>query len=76
MNWDSPEARLALIEAVGPEEYNRQFQEHRRRSVIETVNGHDIRAVHSRFGRIYMVDGTNRGGATLEVARRIARGEL
>lgn len=74
MNWDDPEARAQLIESVGAEEYNRLFQKHYKNSVIETVNGHAIRAVLSqRFGRIYMVDGINKGHSTLEGARKIAQ---
>lgn len=72
MNWDSPEERLRLIEAVG--EYSRRFTEHARRSVVEVAHGYNVRRVHSpRFGTIYMVDGTNRGSATIEGAREIAR---
>lgn len=76
MNWGDPEARLALLEAVGPEEYNRQFQQHRRRTVVEVVNGRAIRAIQTRFGRIYMVDEVERGSASIQGARKIARGEL
>jgi hypothetical protein len=44
--------------------------------VVETVNGHAIRLVHSmRFGALYMVDDLNRGHQTLDGARQIARGE-
>jgi hypothetical protein len=43
--------------------------------VVETVNGFNIRLVHSmRFGAL-MVDGLNRGHQTLDGARQIARGE-
>jgi len=76
INWDDPAQRANLIEAVGPDEYNRQQAEHFRQSTIETVNGRGIRVVGSRFGRIYMVDGLGRGHSTLKGARQIARGEL
>jgi hypothetical protein len=42
MNWDDPAERLALIERVGADEYNRLFKEHRRSSVVATVNGYGI----------------------------------
>jgi len=51
LNWDSPEARLALIESVGHEEYNRRIQAH--------INSRpDIYPVNTRFGLLYAVKGT------------------
>lgn len=76
MDWNDPAARGRLIERVGIDEYNRLQQEEFERQTVETVNGHAIRIVGSRFGRVYMVDGTDRGHQTLEGARKIARGEL
>lgn len=59
MNWDDPAARLALIEQVGVEEYNRRIAEHFRQSTIAVVNGHLIRPVESsRFGLLYLVSDT------------------
>ena len=72
IDWDDPAARLALIESVGVQEYNRQAEEHRSRSALETINGHRIRAVNSRFGRILMVGDTGTGFLTLEAARAFA----
>lgn len=75
INWDDPEARLALIESVGVAEYNRQAEAHRTNSTIETVNGHRIRPVSSRFGRLFMVGDTGTAFATLEQARAFANKE-
>ena len=68
MNWDLPEERAALIERVGGKEYNRLFEEHRKQSTVKTVNGHDIRPVGSRFGRVYMVGSTGTGFTVLDAA--------
>jgi hypothetical protein len=74
INWHDPAERLALVERVGVEEYNRQHAEHMRRSVVATVNGYKIRrTVSQRFGVIFMVDGLNKGHGTLEGASAIAR---
>jgi hypothetical protein len=52
------------------------MEDHFAKTVVETVNGHPIRLVHTmRFGALYMVDGLNRGHQTLDGARQIARGE-
>jgi hypothetical protein len=75
INWDDPEARLALIESVGVAEYNRQAEAHRTNSTIEIVNGHRIRPVSSRFGRLFMVGDTGSAFATLEQARAFANKE-
>lgn len=59
MNWDDPAARLALVERVGHDEYNRLIAEHHEASVVSTINGHAIRPVNSgRFGRLYMIGST------------------
>lgn len=72
MNWDDPAARARLIDSVGVDEYERLHREQMDKSTIEVVNGHGIRVIGSRFGRIYMVDGTGQGHSTLEGARKIA----
>ena len=56
INWDDPEARLHLIEAVGHEEYNRLMKQHIEDSAVATVNGYRIRPVGTRFGLLYQVD--------------------
>ena len=73
MNWDDPVERFHLIERVGVNEYNRLHAVHMVDSVVDIINGHSIRSVQSRFGRIFVVDGTNAGSATIEGAREIAR---
>jgi hypothetical protein len=75
MNWDDPAARGRLIESVGADEYNRLIQQHFKSTTVAVENGYPIRAVSTRFGRIFMVDGTNKGHATLEGAKAIARGD-
>lgn len=73
MDWDDPSARYALIERVGIEEYNRLFAEHIIASTVATVASRPIRVVVSQqWGRIYMVDGLNRGFRTLPEAEKYA----
>jgi hypothetical protein len=55
MNWDDPAARAALIERVGPKEYERLQQEHFRESAVADVNGYRIRPVQTRFGRLFLI---------------------
>lgn len=70
IDWDDPAARLELISRVGPAAYSAMLAKHQRASV---GNGYPIRTVRSeRFGLIYMVDGLDRGAATLEAAREMA----
>lgn len=75
MNWDDPAARASLIERVGVDEYNRQFEAYRAASVVATVNGHDIRPVESRFGRLFMVGTTGSAFRTLAMAKAFAEKE-
>jgi hypothetical protein len=72
-NFDDPASRLALIERVGLTEYNRQIQAHIDASVLETVAGHDIRPVNTRFGRLHQVGRTGRAFSTLQEARDFAK---
>lgn len=74
MNWDDPAARAHLIERVGADEYNRLFAEHRRASVVATVNGHAIRPIGSRFGRLYQVGDTGSAFTTQAAAEKHAEG--
>ncbi len=67
-NWDDPADRLRLIEEVGAEAYTRALQEHIRTSRVATVNGYHIRPVGSRFGRLFVVEGSQRAFATLAEA--------
>lgn len=73
MNWDDPAERFRLIERVGHEEYNRLLAQHHKDSVIENINGHEIRPVASRFGRLFMVGDTGSAFSTIEGAREFAR---
>lgn len=73
MNWNDPAARLALIESVGIEAYNARMLEQIEKSVIETVAGHRIRVVYSRWGDVHMVGDTGKGFSTLQQAREFAR---
>lgn len=72
MDWNDPAARAALIERVGPAEYNRLAAEHDRSITVATVNGHRIRPVSSRFGRLFMVGGTGKAFATMDEAEGFA----
>jgi hypothetical protein len=75
VNWNDPAARAALIERVGPDEYNRLHGEHWKSSAVAVVNGRPIRRVGSRFGPLYAVEGTGRAFKTLELASDFAMEE-
>ncbi|MEX3859669.1 hypothetical protein AB3X94_37395 [Paraburkholderia sp. BR10923] len=70
MSWnlDTPEGRFAAAEALGPEGYNRAMLEKFERDTVQVVNGHPIRRVASRFGQLFMVDGTGLAFYTLAEA--------
>lgn len=72
MDWNDPKARLHLIETVGHDEYHRRFEAHLASTVIEKVNGYNLRPVNTRFGRLIMVSGTNNAFAKIEQARDFA----
>jgi hypothetical protein len=55
IDWSDPAAHNRLIEHVGHDEYNRLHAEQMARSTVATVNGHAIRKVQSRFGKLYFV---------------------
>ena len=74
-DFSDPGQRLDYLVHHGVDAYNNAVEDHFAK-VVETVNGHAIRLVHSmRFGALYMVEGVNRGHQTLDGARQIARGE-
>lgn len=74
--FDTAEGRLALIERVGCAEYNRRLQEHHKRNTLLYINGYPIRHVYSsRFGYLWMVDGTNHAFLTVEQASAFARSQ-
>lgn len=70
VDWDSPESRLAFLERVGAQAYNKAFAEHRKASALEMVNGREIFPVNSaRFGRLFGVEGSGSYFTTIEAAR-------
>jgi hypothetical protein len=66
IDWDDPEQRLA-IERVGGDEYKLMLA-HLERSTVATINGHAIRPVMTRFGLLFMVEGTDKAFSTLREA--------
>ena len=72
MDWNNPEARLALLERVDANEYNRLHSEKMKADTVETVNGHAIHKVQSGFGQLFAVGATNRAFKTMEEARAFA----
>lgn len=77
IDWDDPAARFHLAEQLGPAGYNAAFAEYmasRTNFAVTTVNGHAIRPVLSRFGRLYHVGTTDRAFATLAEAKAFAEG--
>lgn len=68
VDWNDPAARAFHIETVGPEEYAKQFAQHVADSTITTINGHAIRPVMTRFGKLYQVGSTGTGYGTLDLA--------
>lgn len=73
INWDDPESRLRLIERVGPKGYNAAFEAHVKATTLETVGGHAIRPIGTRFGRLFQVGNTGTAFATLEQAKEFAK---
>lgn len=73
MDWDSPADRLALIEAVGIEEYNRRLRQWLDDSTLEVVAGRSIRPARTGWGTLYVVAGTGSAFLDIEDARRYAR---
>ena len=72
IDWSDPAARHRLIECVGPDEYNRLHAEEMARSTVATVNGHAIRKVQSRFGKLYQVCRTGTAFSAFEAAKNFA----
>ena len=72
IDWSDPAARHRLIECVGPDEYNRLYAEQMARSTVATVNGHAIRKVQSRFGKLYQVGTTGTAFSAFEAAKTFA----
>jgi hypothetical protein len=72
MNWNDPAERLALIERVGPKAYNEAHLQHMKDETIDTINGHAIRPVQSRFGRLFVVGTTGKAFSTIDDAKKFA----
>ena len=72
IDWNDPDARSRLIERVGPEECDRLHAEQMARSTVAMVNGHAIRKVQSRFGKLYQVGTTGTSFSALEAAKTFA----
>jgi hypothetical protein len=73
MSRDDPAGGFALIERIGADEYNRLVREHDRARIVATINGHEIWPVQTRFGRLYVVGGTERAFSTLAEAEACAK---
>ena len=59
-DFNDPEQRLDYLLHHGVDAYNKAMEDQFAKTVVETVNGHPIRLVHTmRFGALYMVDGLN-----------------
>jgi len=72
IDLSDPAARDRLIECVGPDEYNRLHAEQMARRPVATVNGHAIRKVQSRFGKLYQVGRTGTAFSAFEAAKNFA----
>jgi hypothetical protein len=72
IDWSDPAARHRLIECVGPDEYNRLYAEQMASSTVAIVNGHAIRRVQSRFGKLYQVGTTGPAFNAFEAAKTFA----
>lgn len=74
MNWDDPSARAALIERVGPTEY--ELLAHREAGILRRIGPYTLRPVNSsRFGRIIMIDGSGPDGSAAIGFRTVAECE-
>jgi hypothetical protein len=72
MDWNNPEARLAMLERVGVNEYNRLHAEKMKADTVETVSGHAIHKMQSGFGQLFAVGATKRAFKIMEEARAFA----
>jgi hypothetical protein len=72
IDWSDPAARNRLIERVGPDEYDRLHAEQMARNTVAIVNGHAIRKVQSRFGKLYQVGTTGTAFSAFEAAKTFA----
>jgi hypothetical protein len=70
-NWNDPASRLALLESVGIDEYNRRMQQHIDDSTVAVIAGHCIRTQQTQWALVYTVGDS--GFATLDEAMRFAK---
>ena len=72
MDWNDPIQRSRLAEKLGLARYAQAFEQHVLASTVAKINGHTIRPVQTRFGRLYQVGSTGRAHPDLEEAKKIA----
>jgi len=74
-NLDSPEGRLAALEALGVRRYNEEMAKRAsRENVVATAGGREIILVQGRSGSLHYVDGTGKAFPALESALAFAEG--
>lgn len=71
----SPEERYRYLRANGTDAYNRMMREQFDRDTVATANGYGIRRVDSRFGTLYMVEGTSSAFRTVDEAVNFANAQ-
>ena len=70
---DSPEGRLAALEALGVIRYNEELAKTTsRETVVATAAGHEIVTLHSSHGVLHCIKGTGKAFAELESAIQFA----
>jgi hypothetical protein len=58
IDWNDPRQRADLVRRVGLSEYERQFEEHRKRTTrAENINGYSIREIMTAYGGVFIVEG-------------------
>lgn len=72
MDWDNAADRARLAIRLGPKGYRKAFEEHVKNSTVAIVNGHRLRPVQTRFGRLFQIGSTDNAHPDLEQAKRIA----
>jgi hypothetical protein len=73
LDGDDPEAKLRFIKQYGPEAYETALRDWQQRNTMTTVNGYPIRRVNTRFGGMFVVNGTKHAFAGLPEAEAFAR---
>ena len=70
-NFNDAASRAAFMERVGHDAYDAAPKAHMDASVIETLNGHGIRPVGTRFGRLLAVGSTGSAFRTIGEAHEL-----